>query len=136
MAKDVKKTQSKNIKKEETKKQPVKVVTKEKKVVEASIVEDKKENIEYLSKHLKVICVNTLNNKDVKEFDENRVTDSNEIYFKINKIICEMKNKNNSYEKLLEISITQQILCICSVYRTERFTCICADNYLLCVAES
>lgn len=42
-AKDVKKTQGKSIKKEETKKQPVKVVTKEKKVVEASIVEKKKE---------------------------------------------------------------------------------------------
>ena len=69
------------------------------------IVEDKKENIEYLSKHLKVICVNTLNNKDVKEFDENRVTDGNEIYFKINKIICEMKNKKNiftSFEKKKE----------------------------------
>ena len=53
MAKDVKKTQKKSVGKEETKKQPVKVVNKEKKVVEASIVEDKKETKEVIKKETK-----------------------------------------------------------------------------------
>ena len=54
MAKDVKKTQKKSVGKEESKKQPVKVVTKEKKVVEASIVENKKETKEVVKKEKKV----------------------------------------------------------------------------------
>lgn len=54
MAKDVKKTQKKSVGKEETKKQPVKVVTKEKKVVEASIVDNKKETREVVKKEKKV----------------------------------------------------------------------------------
>ena len=54
MAKDVNKTQKKSVGKEEMKKQPVKVVTKEKKVVEASIVEDKKETKKVVKKEMKV----------------------------------------------------------------------------------
>ena len=61
------------------------------------IIEDKKENIEFLSKYLKVICVNTLNNKDLREVDDNRATDGNDIYFQIKKMMYELQNEKNIY---------------------------------------
>jgi len=55
MAKDVKKTQKKNIKNDEIKKQPVKVVKKEKKVVEAELVNEDKLTMKKEQKNKKVI---------------------------------------------------------------------------------
>jgi len=55
MAKDVKKTQKKNIKNDEIKKQPVKVVKKEKKVVEAELVNEDKLTMKKEKKNKKVI---------------------------------------------------------------------------------
>ncbi len=72
------------------------------------MVEDAVENINLLSKHMDVICMNTLNNESLENDNIIRADDIPDVYVNVQKIIASRETKSNSLTSMHILSVKEK----------------------------